>query len=95
MATFFLILLIIFAFATITVFIVTFCTKDEHVKDTYAQLCLVFFVLTMSSGMFHSFTKISERPKEFPAAKYELKYKVTEFDGVSDTTYVLIPKKNE
>ena len=33
-----------------------------------------------------------EKPKEFPANKYQLELKVTEFQGQVDTTYVLIPK---
>ena len=40
-----------------------------------------------------SITKDDEKkPKEFPANKYTLELKVTEFQGQVDTTYVLIPK---
>lgn len=31
--------------------------------------------------------------KEFPASRYTLKLKVTEFEQQKDTTYVLIPKE--
>jgi len=33
-----------------------------------------------------------KKPKEFPASKYALELKVTEFQGQVDTTYVLIPR---
>ena len=33
-----------------------------------------------------------DKPEEFPAAKFTLELKVTEFQGQVDTTYVLIPK---
>jgi len=33
------------------------------------------------------------RIKNFPESKYSLEYKITEFQGQVDTTYVLIPKK--
>ena len=35
-----------------------------------------------------------KRPKEYSASKYTLSYKITEFKGQIDTTYVLIPKEN-
>lgn len=37
--------------------------------------------------------KDSSKPKEFPASKYTLKLKVTEFEQQRDTSYVLIPKE--
>lgn len=33
------------------------------------------------------------KPLEFSASKYTLSYKVTEFEGQRDTTYILIPKE--
>lgn len=33
------------------------------------------------------------KQKEFPASRYTLKLKVTEFEQQKDTTYVLIPKE--
>ena len=33
------------------------------------------------------------KPLEFPASKYTLSYKITEFEGQKDTTYVLILKE--
>ena len=34
----------------------------------------------------------SMKIKEYPASEYTLSYKITEFEGQRDTTYVLIPK---
>ena len=31
--------------------------------------------------------------KEYPASEYTLSYKITEFEGQRDTTYILIPKE--
>lgn len=91
-----LILMYIFGFDAIITFILAqLCRKDDkEMMDVCGTLCSFFFVITMITGILHYCTK-PEKPKEFPAAKYELKYKVTEFDGINDTTYVLIPKKNE
>lgn len=36
---------------------------------------------------------IKPSAKEYPASEYELKYKIVDYDGKSDTTYVLIPLK--
>ena len=95
MATFLLILTIIFGIATITtMFIIAFWSNDDDAEETFSILCLFLSVFTAISAIgFRIATP--EKPHEFPAAKYELKYKVTEFDRVSDTTYVLVPKKNE
>lgn len=38
-------------------------------------------------------TKDYSTPKEFPASRYTLKLKITEFEQQKDTTYVLIPKE--
>jgi len=35
------------------------------------------------------------KPIEYPASKYTLELKVTEYQGEKDTTYVLIPKTLE
>lgn len=35
----------------------------------------------------------STKIKEYPASEYTLSYKITEFEGQRDTTYVLIPKE--
>lgn len=47
---------------------------------------IVFGVL---SGNHTNSTKI----KEYPASEYTLSYKIIEFEGQRDTTYVLIPKE--
>lgn len=96
MTSAFTILMTIFGLAAIITFILAWlCRKDDkEMRDMYGIACSVFFAITMITGILHCCTK-PEKPKEFPAAKYELKYKVTEFEGASDTTYVLIPKKNE
>ena len=46
-------------------------------------------VFGIISGNRTNSTKI----KEYPASEYTLSYKITEFDGQRDTTYVLIPKE--
>lgn len=33
--------------------------------------------------------------KEYPASEYTLSYKITEFEGQRDTTYVIIPKEEK
>lgn len=95
MATVFLVLIIVFAFAAVATFIIACCAKNDTVKEICSALCCSFFAIALIAGLYRSGITRDEKPKEFPAAKYELKHKVTEFDGVSDTTYVLIPKKNE
>lgn len=92
MATFLLILSIIFGIATITTFIIACCTKYDSVTDVCSILCCIFLSITVSSAMCYVIAT-REKTQEFSAVKYEFKYKVTEFDGVSDTTYVLIRKK--
>ncbi len=97
MATFLLVLIVVFSFTAVTTFIIATCAKDDKVKDICLTLCGISFAITFIAadlGFLIGIIK-DEKPKEFPAAKYELKYKVTEFEGVSDTTYVLVPKKNE
>lgn len=46
-------------------------------------------VFGIISGNHTNSTKI----KEYPASEYTLGYKITEFEGQRDTTYVLIPKE--
>lgn len=94
MATVLLTLIIVFAFAAVAAFIIACCAKGDTVKEICSALCCIFFAIALIAGLFRSGITRDEKPKEFPAAKYELKYKVTEFDGVSDTTYVLTLRNN-
>ena len=54
-----------------------------------AAISIVSFII----GIFAEQTYIKEQPKEFPANKYILEYKIEVYPAYSDTTYVLIPIK--
>ena len=53
---------------------------------TVASAVILIF-LVFSAAIEHS------KPNAYPKSDYVLKYKVTEFDGHVDTTYVLTHKK--
>lgn len=53
-----------------------------------STILLVFLILIINITQVEKPT-----PLEYPASEYTLSYKVTEFEGQRDTTYVLIPKE--
>lgn len=80
------------------ILIMTYFLSDvNYAKDWLfiAGIILIFIggissiVFGILSGNHTNSTKI----KEYPASEYTLSYKITEFEGQRDTTYVLIPKE--
>lgn len=63
--------------------------------DASVSLFNIFIAVTAISGLIGIFSSlfVSEKPKEFPASKYELEYRVDIHPTYNDTTYVLIPIK--
>lgn len=57
---------------------------------TISLVCVICFTLFV---LCYSMKPIKPSAKEYPASEYELKYKIADYDGKSDTTYVLIPLK--
>ncbi len=56
-------------------------------------LILIGGVSSIVFGVLSGNHTNSMKIKEYPASEYTLSYKITEFEGQRDTTYVLIPKE--
>lgn len=52
----------------------------------------ILAIVSIMVGACASSKRIEKKPREFPATEYTLEYKVTEYQGRTDTTYVLIKK---
>lgn len=68
--------------------------NDEIVVRIGTVLFFVCGVLTVVFAIL-SMHQQPETTKEYPASEYTLSYKITEFEGQRDTTYVIIPKKDK
>ena len=65
-------------------------------------LIITFFIIAFMSGVASvvlviivGTEKAEKTPIEYSASEYRIEYKVTEFQGQRDTTYVLIPKEEK
>lgn len=60
---------------------------------------LLLFIISETSlivcGIYKGTQDNKIKPKEYSASQYSFDIKVTEFQGVKDTIYVLIPKEQE
>lgn len=50
-------------------------------------------VTFITLALLTQFKSNKTKPIEYPASKYSIEIKITEFQGNKDTTYVLIPKQ--
>ena len=67
---------------------------DKRAGDNCViPIAYVIAIAALVAGASFSAKANSKRPREFPAEKYELKCKVSEMDGQTDTTYVIVPKE--
>ena len=57
-------------------------------------MALVSGIAAIVLGALVSVQPVKSKPLEFSASKYTLSYKVTEFEGQKDTTYVLMHRDN-
>lgn len=88
---------VVLFFVGVTLIMIYFLDDANYAKDWLfiAGIILVFIggisslVFGILSGNHINSTKI----KEYPASEYTLSYKITEFEGQRDTSYVLIPKE--
>lgn len=67
---------------------------DETIVRIGTVLFFVCGVLTIVFAIL-SMHQQPETTKEYPTSEYTLSYKITEFEGQIDTTYVIIPKKDK
>ena len=67
---------------------------DKRAGDNWViPIAYTIAIAALVAGAIFSAKANSKRPMEFPAEKYELKRKVSEMDGQTDTTYVIVPKE--
>ena len=99
LATVFTICSIIFLISQIFFFVMLIVTQEESFFAPMWIMCLLFWACMLGSSICrHQIKKsqeaeiIATQPMEYPAANYTLDYKVTEFQGKTDTTYVITPK---
>jgi len=67
---------------------------NEKAFNLYFLLTKIALYISLAC-MVCSLVYYSIKPsvKEYPASEYELKYKIIDYDGKSDTIYVLVPLK--
>lgn len=99
LATVLTILCIIFLVLQIIFFVILLVTGDESFVAPMWIMCLCFWICMFDNSICkHQIKKnkeaeiVATQPVEYPAADYTLDYKVTEFQGKTDTTYVITPK---
>ena len=51
-------------------------------------------IASVTLACIKGFNKAKNTPIEYSSDKYSLEYKITEYKGQIDTTYVLVPKDN-
>jgi len=80
--------------------VVSFCsmmtimlTTDYNKKTrTIVGILGCIFAVSLILGTMFNLDNENKKPKMFDANKYTLEYKITEFQGQKDTTYILIQK---
>ena len=93
MMTLLIISLALFLIGIILLLINLFIFDREWLFIVAIILAFIFGVSTIVLGVFLGNQTNSMKIKEYPASEYTLSYKITEFEGQRDTTYVLIPKE--
>ena len=58
-------------------------------KEEACYVALFIMILAFITGTVSDEKRQSYLPKEFPSSDYTFSYKVTEMNGVRDTTYVI------
>lgn len=93
------ILCIIFLVLQIFFLVMLIITQEERFSTPMFIMCILFWICMISHSICERQVKKSKeaeitasQPIEYPAADYTLDYKVTEFQGKTDTTYVITPK---
>lgn len=99
LATVLTILCIIFLVLQTIFFAILIITGEECFATPMWITCILFWMCTIGHSICERQLKKSKeaeieatQPIEYPAADYTLDYKVTEFQGKTDTTYVITPK---
>ena len=87
----FLYIIVISSFILIGGIVGLIFSKDE----VYEKVIINSSLLLIFSALGFAITENYTSKIEFPAEKYELKLKVTEQDGVKDSTYIIIPRNKQ
>ena len=99
LATVFTICSIIFLILQIIFFVMLIVTQEESFFPPMWIMCILFWICMLGSSICGRQVKKSKeaeirvtQPIEYPATNYTLDYKITEFQGKTDTIYVITPK---
>ncbi len=71
------------------------CKYDDWVFFIGLFLYMISGTSLIGCGIYKGNQNNKIKPKEYSASQYSFDIKVTEFQGVKDTIYVLIPKEQE
>lgn len=71
------------------------CKCDDWVFFIGLFLYMISGTSLIVCGIYEGNQNNKIKPKEYSASQYSFDIKVTEFQGVKDTIYVLIPKEQE
>ena len=82
-------------FVTSIVIVLSYFDTDWPDWMFFASLGLTVIsgVTFIACGIYEGTHNRKTKAIEYPASKYSIEIKVTEFQGNKDTTYVLIPKR--
>ena len=86
-----IICLIIFTISTCLVVFGAF--KKDWLIISFFILAFITCISAVVLACMIAERRAKQTPIEYPASKYSIEIKVTEFQGNKDTTYVLIPKE--
>lgn len=90
-----LVVLVVLAIISILGILFSALFNDTRACNGFSiSLLVCSFILFVMYLVSQKIAKQTE-PQEFKKSEYELKIKVTELDGQKDTTYVLIPIKED
>ena len=71
------------------------CKYDDWVFFIGLFLYIISGTSLLVCGIYKGNQNNKIKPKEYSASQYSFDIKVTEFQGIKDTIYVLIPKEQE
>lgn len=99
LATILTVFSIIFLIFQIFFLVMLIFTQEEEFFEPMWIMCLLFWVCMLGHSICEKQVKKSKEAEieaaqsiEYPAADYTLDYKVTDFQGKTDTIYVITPK---
>ena len=90
---------IIFLILQIFFLLMLIFTKEERFSAPMWIMCILFWTCMLGNNICKKQVNKDKEAEikasqsiEYPAADYTLDYKVTEYQGKTDTTYVITPK---